>query len=1021
MKRLLCLTFLCAIALAEHYDASVFGALQWRSIGPQRGGRSITSASSVARPNEYYFGAVGGGLWKTTDGGTTWRPVTDGQLQSSSVGAVAVAESNPDVVYLGMGETELRGNIMQGDGVYKSIDAGKTWKHIGLGDTQAISRIRVDPSNADVVYVSALGHPYAPNAERGVFRSRDGGKTWQKILYKSDKAGAVDLCIDPHNSKVLFAALWDVYRTSWTLSSGGPLSGLYKSTDGGDTWTEITRRPGLPNGIIGKIGVAVSSESSRIYAMVEAEDGGLFRSEDGGATWARISEDRKLRQRAFYYSRIYADPKERDIVYVLNTSFFKSTDGGKTFKAIRTPHGDNHDLWIAANDPKRMIESNDGGANVSINGGETWTGQDFPTAQLYHVTTTRDVPYHVCGAQQDNTTICVSSAAGGRGGGGGGARIAELQYSAGGGESGYIATHPANPNIFYAGSQGALLTRLDRATGQMRDVEVYPLFFSGMPASALKERWQWTFPIVFSPLDPKVIYTSSQHLWKTTNEGQSWEAISPDLTRADPKTLGDSGGPITKDQNGPEIYGTIFSIAPSHTDAQTIWTGSDDGMVYITRDGGKNWKNITPPGIPDFIRISLIEASPHKPGTAYVAAKHYQADDRRPYAYRTDDYGATWTKIVNGIPASDFFQAIREDPKRAGLLYAGTEHGIYVSFDNGAEWQSLRLNLPDTQVSDLLIEGDDLVIATHGRSFYILDDITPLRQLSAGVLSTGAHLFTPHPVIRSVNRAGIDYWLAKEADTVKIDILDSTGAVVRSYVGSAEEEKKSKTREEKAAEEGGGGRGGPVRPPARKAGGNRFTWDLRYPGAKIFEGMIFWSAPTDQGPTAAPGQYQVRLTANGVTEVRALTVTKDPRLTDVSDGDLAEQFKLAMEVRDKTSEANEMVIRIREIKKNIADRVKKDPSLDAAGERLSTKLSAVEEDIYQVRNRSNQDPLNFPIKLNNQIAALMRVVETGDAKPTDQSYAVFKELNERLEAIKKRYEEILKSDTNGFTSVEKTP
>ena len=574
-----------------------------------------------------------------------------------------------------------------------------------------------------------------------------------------------------------------------------------------------------------------------------------------------------------------------------------------------------------------------------------------------------------------------------------------------------------NPNIFYAGSQGALLTRLDRSTGQMRDVEVYPLFFSGMPASALKERWQWTFPIVFSPLDPNVLFTSSQHLWKTTNEGQSWQKISPDLTRADPKTLGDSGGPITKDQNGPEIYGTIFTIAPSKSDAQTIWTGSDDGMVYITRDGGKNWKDITPPGIPNLIRISLIEASPHKPGTAYVAAKHYQADDRRPYAYRTDDYGATWTKIIKGIPENDFVQAIREDPKRAGLLYAGTEHGIYVSFDNGAEWQSLRLNLPDTQVSDLVIEGDDLVIGTHGRAFYILDDITPLRQLSAGVLSTGAHLFAPHTVVRSVNRAGIDYWLAKEAETVKIEILDANGAVVRTYVGSAEEEKKGRGGRGGAAaedDEGGGGGRGAVRPPARKEGGNRFTWDLRYPGAKTFEGMIFWSAPTDQGPIAMPGKYQVRLTANGVTETRPLIVTKDPRLT-ATDADLAEQFKLAIQVRDKTSEANEMVIRIREIKKNIADRVKKDPSLDAAGERLSTKLSAVEEDIYQVRNRSNQDPLNFPIKLNNQIAALQRVVESGDSKPTDQTYEVFKELNARLEEIKKRYEDILKSDTSGFS------
>jgi photosystem II stability/assembly factor-like uncharacterized protein len=797
------------------------------------------------------------------------------------------------------------------------------------------------------------------------------------------------------------------------------LSGLYKSTDGGDTWTEITHRPGLPNGIIGKIGVAVAGgDSNRVYAIVEAEDGGLFRSEDAGATWTRVSEDRRIRQRAFYYSRIYGDPMDKNVVYALNTSFFKSTDGGKTFKVIRTPHGDNHDLWIASNDPKRMIESNDGGANISINGGETWTGQPFPTAQMYHVATTRDVPYHVCGAQQDNTTICVSSAQSGRGGGGG-ARVAGIEYSAGGGESGYIAPHPVNPNIFYAGSQGALLTRLDRSTGQMRDVQVYPLFFSGMSASVLKERWQWTFPIVFSPLDPNVLYTSSQHLWKTTNEGQSWQMISPDLTRADPKTLGDSGGPITKDQNGPEIYGTIFTIAPSRFDANTIWTGSDDGLIYITRDGGKNWKKITPPGMPDFIRVSVIEASPHKPGTAYVAAKHYQADDRRPYAYRTDDYGVTWTKIVNGIPANDFFQAIREDPKRAGLLFAGTEHGIYVSFDNGAEWQSLRLNLPDVQVADLVIEGDDLVIGTHGRAFYILDDISPLRQLSSSALSTGAHLFTPHPVVRSVNRAGFDYWLAKDSDALTIDILDSKGAVVRSFLSSPEEDKKRAAARVAAGDDGGddgGGRGGAVRQPARKAGGNRFTWDLRYPGAKTFEGMIYWGAQADSGPTAPPGQYQVRLTANGVSETRPFSVSKDPRLTAITGADLAEQFRFAMQVRDKTTEANEMVIRIREIKKNIADKVKKDPKLDAAGERLATKLSAVEEDLYQVRNRSNQDPLNFPIKLDNQIAALMRVIETGDARPTDQSYVVFKELSDRLDAIRKIYEDLLKSDTNGFTA-----
>ena len=1008
---------LCTAALAEHYDPIVFGALQWRSIGPNRGGRSITSAGSASRPNEYYFGATGGGLWKTIDGGTTWKPVTDNQIKSSSVGAVAVAESNPDVVYIGMGETELRGNIMQGDGVYKSTDAGKTWTHMGLADTQAIARIRVDPANADIVYVAALGHPYGPNAERGVFRSKDGGKTWQKVLYKDDHAGAVDLTLDPHNPRVMYAAIWDVYRTSWTLSSGGPRSGFYKSTDGGDHWTEITRNSGLPQGIIGKIGVAVSADSNRVYAMVEADDGGLFRSEDAGSTWARVNEDRRIRQRAFYYSRITADPKDKDTIYMMNTGLYRSTDGGKTVKTLRPQHGDQHDLWIASNDPKRMINSNDGGGNVSVDGGETWTGEGYPTAQIYHVATTTDVPYHVCGAQQDNTTVCVTSAPAGRGGGGAGStlELGRPVYSPGGGESGYIAPDPKDPDILYAGSQGALLTRYDRKTGHMRDVQVYPLFFSGMPSSALKERWQWTFPIVFNPVDPKILYTSSQHLWRTTNEGQSWQMISPDLTKADPKTLGDSGGPITKDQNGPEIYATIFTIAPSPKDVNTIWTGSDDGLVNITRDGGKTWKNVTPKDLPDLIRISIIDASPNKPATAYLAAKNYQADDRRPYAYRTDDYGATWTKIVNGIPNDDYVHVVREDPKRPGLLFAGTEHGIYVSFDNGAEWQSMRLNLPDTQVPDLLFQGDDLVIATHGRSFYILNDISLLRQLSGRVQST--MLFAPRPTERSLDRgATIDYFLTKDTDSVKIDILDAQGKVVRSFVGSPEEEKKLEDRRRaENQDDEGGGRGG-ARPPTRKAGGNRYTWDLRYPGATTFEGMILWGGNADQGPMAVPGQYQVRLTAEGVTQTRPLRIERDPREIHITPADLEEQFKLASAVRDKTSEADEMVIRIRDLKKQLEDRVKKSAALNAPAERLTTRLSAVEQDVYQVQNRSGQDPLNFPIKINNQLAALMRIIETGDAKPTDQSYVVFKELSARLDEIKQRLDQILKADLATFNS-----
>ena len=1007
-----------ALCAAATYEASVFGSMQWRSIGPLRGGRSIASAGSPTRPNEYYFGATGGGLWKTTDGGVTWRPVTDGQIHSSSVGAVAVSASNPDIVYIGMGETELRGNIMQGDGVYKSTDAGRTWKNVGLADTQAISRVRVHPADPNVVYVAALGHPYGPNRERGVFRSRDGGASWQQVLFRNDHSGAVDLCMDPHNPDVLFAAIWDANRTPWGLTSGGPGSGLFKTTDGGDHWTEITRNPGMPSGIIGKIGVAVSgADSNRVYALVENENGGVFVSDDAGATWKKINEDRNLRQRAFYYTRIYADPKAKDTLYGLNTGFYRSTDGGKTFRTIPTPHGDNHDLWIDPTNPLRMVESNDGGANVSINGGQTWTGQQYATAQLYHVAVTKDIPYHVCGAQQDSSTICVpGAAAGGRGGGGGG-RGAANTYGVGGGESGYIAPDPRNANIFFAGSQGALLTRFDRRSSWTRDIQVYPLFFSGESAGSLRERWQWTFPIVFSPLDPTAMYTSSQHLWKTTDDGHSWTPISPDLTRGDPKTLGDSGGPITHDQNGPEIYGTIFTIAPSHKEKDTIWTGSDDGLVYITRDVGKHWARITPPGMPDFGRVSLIDASPNDAATAYLAVKNYQNDDRRPYIFKTSDYGKTWSKIVNGIPENDFVHAVREDTVRRGLLFAGTEHGIYVSFDDGAQWQSLALNLPDTQVSDLVIEGNDLVIATHGRSFYILDNITPLRQLTPAVISSNSYLFKPAAAQRNVGPAHISYFLKQPAEKVQIDILDGKGQVIRTYTGTTADDARGgrggrggrgAAAEDSGDEEGGGGFGRGAAPPVpRKAGINNFAWDLRYPGAKGFQGMILWGGGRG-GAMAVPGPYTVRLSVNGQTLSERLNLEKDPRIDSVTVADLTEQFKLAMQVRDRTTEANEIVIAIRELKKQMADRRKQNGSLNF--DAFSKKLSAIEEEIYQVQNRSGQDPLNFPIKLNNKLAALERVVETGDGKPIAGAYTVFKELSDQLAVQKARFEALVKTD-----------
>ena len=618
---------------ADTATSPVFKGMAWRNIGPTRGGRSLGVAGSPGRKQEYYFGAVGGGLWKTTDGGTKLVTRYGWAVDQFVRGAVAVAESNPDIVYIGTGETQLRGNIMQGDGVYKSTNAGKTWTNIGLKNTQAIARVRVHPTNPDIVYVAALGHPYGPNEERGIFRTTDGGKTWKKVLYKSDKAGGVDLIIDRTNPNVLYASIWQVYRKPWKMWGGGGDSGLFKSTDGGNTWTELTRKPGMPKGTVGKIGVTVSPvDPNRVWAIVEAEDGGVYRSDDAGMTWKHVNDERKLRQRAFYYSRIYADPIDKNGVYCLNVNFYKSTDGGVKFsKAIKVPHGDNHDLWIDPADSTRMIAANDGGGTVSVNGGKTWTDENFPTAQLYHITVTSDFPYHVAGAQQDNSTVAMASEGwANQLARGNSIKKSEWTYEVGGGESGYIAQDPKNPDIFYAGSQGALLTRYNRATGQIRDVQVYPRFFSGEPASALPERWQWTFPIVFSPKDPNRLYVCSQHVWVSTNEGQSWDKISPDLTLADTATLGKSGGVITMDMNGPEIYATVFALAPSYHDVNTIWAGSDDGLIHITRDHGKSWQKITPPDMPKHTRVSIIEASRHKPGTAYIAAKRYQMDDRTP-------------------------------------------------------------------------------------------------------------------------------------------------------------------------------------------------------------------------------------------------------------------------------------------------------------------------------------------------------------------------------------------------------
>jgi photosystem II stability/assembly factor-like uncharacterized protein len=1028
--------------------------LSWRSIGPPRGGRSIAVAGVKGRPKEAYFGAVGGGLWKTVDAGENWAPVTDGQVASSSVGAVAVADSNPDIVFIGMGESCIRGNILPGDGVYKSSDAGKTWAHVGFSESHAISRVRIHPTRPEVVFVASFGKYGARSDERGVFKSADGGKTWKRTLFRDTKTGAVDIAIDRRNPDVIYAALWEAYRVEYQMSSGGPGSGLFKSTDGGENWTEITRNAGLPAGVVGRIGVAVSgADSNRVYALVENEHGGLFVSDDGGKTWKLVNDNRNVRQRAFYYTHVAADPNNKDTVYLLNTSAFRSADGGKTLVSIGAgTHGDHHDLWIDPDDSKHLVIGNDGGGAVSTAGGQNWSAQDFSTAQFYHVATTKHVPYHVCGAQQDGSTVCVPSdtglGGGGRGGAGGGrGAAAAAAYGAGGSEPGYIAPDPRDPDVFFAGgNNGTFMTRLNRRTGEIREVGPYPRMFSGEPSSALVERWQWTYPIIFSPVDPNVLYTSSQHVWRTTNGGQSWDKISPDLSRHDPKTMGDSGGPITRDMNSPEVYGTVFALGPGKTNINILWAGSDDGLVHLTRDGGKSWVNVTPKDMPELGRVSQIDASSYNPGAAYIAVKKPLLNDFAPYIFRTTDYGRTWTTIVNGIKPNDYAHVVREDPVRRGLLYAGTQNGVYVSYDDGANWKSLSLNLPGTQVSDLVVESNSLAIATHGRSFYVLDDLNVVRQAPEAASASNSVLFKPADAIRGGGGVTFAYLLKTQPKSLTLEIMDGSGRLVQALPGRAGGPGRGRGRgrgaesgtappageaaaeppgaqpstagqrgaatepESEEAGAGGGGRGGGTPSASMNVGLNRVTWNLSHPGPTTFPGMVLWGAST-AGPAALPGPYEVRLTVDGETSTQPFRVRKHP-MRNVSDADLKEQFDLAMQIRDKVSEANNAVIQIRGLKQQMTERLAKssDSALKTAADRLGSSLSSIEEAIYQVRNQSAQDPLNFPIKINNRLASLSRAVNYGDGKPIANAAPIFKDLSAELKEQTDRLQEVLVSD-----------
>src|SRR5580658_4732324 len=820
MRRLTLLTLLltCSLALAAQrrggpdlaVNANSAGPLKdirWRQIGPFRGGRVLAVAGVTSQPEVYYFGATGGGIWKTTDAGASWIPVADGQLANGDVGAIAVAESDPNVIYAGMGESCIRGNASPGDGVYKSSDAGRTWKNVGLKDTQQIGRVAINPKDANIVFVAALGHQFGPNEQRGVFRSTDGGTTWKQVLTRGPKAGAVDLSIDPNNPNTIYAAFWEVYRTPYSLESGGPGSGLWKSTDGGDTWTDLSHKPGMPKGIFGRIGVSVSpANPQRVYALIEADQGGALKSDNGGETWTLTTSNNDIRQRAWYYTHIFADPKNVDTVYYLNVGFERSTDGGRTFTSINTPHGDNHGLWIAPNDPQRMIESNDGGANITSNGGRSWsTIMNQPTAQFYRVTLDNYFPYHAYGAQQDNSTVRIATRS--RGG------ITEKDwYDVGGGESGWIAPDPRNTDVVYAGSYGNLITRFDAKTGVQRNINPWPDNPMGHPAADLKYRFQWSFPIVISPHDPTVIYAGANVMFKSTDEGQSWTPISGDLTRNDKSRQGSSGGPITKDNTSIEYYCTIFTINESPITKGLIWVGSDDGLVHLSRDNGKTWNNVTPPKdiLPEWTQINAIDPSPFDPATAYVAATFYKSDNYHPYMYKTTDYGKSWTKIVNGIPEDHFTRVVREDPNRRGLLFAGTEFGIYVSYDSGDHWQSIQLNLPIVPITDLGFHkrDDELVVATQGRAFWIMDDLALLWNLKGAAPSEDLKIFKPKTTLRAEgggrggggNRtavaaganppggAVVEYWLKdKPQGELTLEFLDSSGKVVNKYSSKSQE------------------------------------------------------------------------------------------------------------------------------------------------------------------------------------------------------------------------------------------
>ncbi|WP_026775832.1 glycosyl hydrolase [Polaribacter sp. Hel_I_88] len=980
---------------ATQVSDEYFSEVKYRNIGPFRGGRSAAVTGVNNKANLFYMGATGGGVWKTTDAGNTWQNISDGFF-GGSVGAVAVAESDNNVIYVGMGEKTVRGNVSSGDGIWKSENAGKTWKHMGLKNSRHIPRMRIHPKNADIVFAGVMGDLYKPTQERGVYKTIDGGETWRKVLFSDENSGVVDLIIDPNNPRILYATTWDVRRTPYSLSSGGKGSALWKSTDEGETWTNISTNKGLPSGIWGIAGVTVSPVNSDIvYALIENDKGGVYKSTDAGKTWSLINSERKLRQRAWYYTRLYADTQDEDILYVLNVRYHKSTDGGRSYKTYNAPHGDHHDLWIAPEDNQRMIIGDDGGAQVSFDAGENWsTYMNQPTSQFYRVTTDNHFPYRILAAQQDNSTVRISHRNDGR-------FITESDWSStAGGESAHIAVDPLNDDIVYGGSYGGLLTRVNHKTNETRAINVWPDDPMGHGAEDFKYRFQWNFPIFFSPNNKKRLYAASNHLHITEDEGQSWKLISPDLTRNDPETLKSSGGPITQDNTGVEYYGTIFAATESALEPGLIYTGSDDGLVHVSKNNGENWENITPKKMPEWMMINCIEVSPFDKGSAYIVGTKYKSGDYKPYIYKTDNYGKSWDLIVEGIEGESFTRALRADPKRKGLLYAGTEKGMYVSFDDGKNWESFQQNLPIVPITDLAIKDDNLIVATQGRSLWVIDDLTPLHQLNSSTLKKEVVLYKPKDAYNlsggngrtsrtaGTNHAGgvaVNYFIknANEKDTISLSFYDLNDNLIKKFSTKPNKEKEESTLKV-------------------EDGNNIFNWNMMYDGAESVDGMILWWASLN-GPMALPGTYKVELAVNDAKQTQNFTIINNPS-SEVTEAEMKAQFDFINDINKKMTEIHKGLKNVKKVrsqvgllKKSITNKKKHKELIDFA-DKLVKDLTKIEETLYQTKSKSGQDPLNYPIRLNNKLAHLNSLTRVGNYAPTQQAIDFKNEITKEIDA-----------------------